>query len=147
MKISTRTRYGLRLLTSLASEYGNKPVFLKDIAAGEEISEKYLSLIVIPLRGTGLITSVRGAHGGYCLARAPKLINLRQVMEAMEGEICLVDCVKYPLSCSRSAGCPTHDVWNILNARIKSTMNNITLADLIKKKCPAPKARRKRKTL
>ncbi|HOW57512.1 MAG TPA: Rrf2 family transcriptional regulator [Smithellaceae bacterium] len=134
MKLSTRTRYGLRLLTALASAYGGKPVFLKDIAGSQEISEKYLSLIVIPLRAAGLITSVRGAHGGYCLARAPGMIRLLQVIEALEGDICLVDCVQHPSSCSRAAGCPARDFWSSLSAKIKASLNKTTLAELIKKK-------------
>jgi len=131
MKISTRSRYGLRLMASLAYNNGVKPVLLKDIAASEEISEKYLSLIVIPLRAAGLIKSVRGARGGYNLAKDPKEISLRSIIEALEGEICLVHCIKQPSSCNRSAICPTRDIWNILGNKVSETLSNITLAQLV----------------
>ncbi|MGZ6292050.1 MAG: RrF2 family transcriptional regulator, partial [Syntrophales bacterium] len=63
MKLSTRARYGVRLMVALALNYGKGLVFLKDIAKGENISEKYLSQIIIPLRGVGLVNSSRGAYG------------------------------------------------------------------------------------
>ncbi len=85
MKLSTRARYGMRMMLALADHYGMGTLYLKDIAAAEEISEKYLSLLVIPLKSAGLIHSIRGAHGGYTLAKAPSQINLGEIMEALEG--------------------------------------------------------------
>jgi Rrf2 family protein len=133
MKLSTRSRYGVRLMTCLAcANNGDKPVLLKDIAAAEEISEKYLSLIVIPLRAAGLIKSQRGARGGYNLARDPDKISLQSIIEAIEGEIYLVHCIKQSSGCNRSATCPTRDIWNILRNKIADTLNGITLAELAK---------------
>ncbi len=86
MKISTRVRYGMRLMLELALHDNQGPIFLKDIARKQDISEKYLSQIIIPLRTAGLVKSFRGAHGGYELQREPEAITLRQVMEALEGE-------------------------------------------------------------
>jgi hypothetical protein len=91
-------------------------MYLKDIAGAEEISEKYLSLLVIPLRHAGLIHSIRGAYGGYTLAKAPSQINLGEIVAVLEGD-CIVDCLKnpsaltrkYPWLCARSHwsnGCP-----------------------------------------
>jgi Rrf2 family protein len=117
-------------MTALACANGEKPTFLKDIAASEEISEKYLSLIVIPLRAAGLIKSLRGARGGYNLAQDPGKISLQNIIEAIEGEICLVHCIQQPSSCNRSAICPTRDIWNILGNKISETLNSITLAEL-----------------
>ena len=97
MKLSTRSRYGVRLMAALACAYGNKPVFLKNIASSEEISEKYLSLIVISLRTAGLVKSRRGARGGYS-GKNPEEISLRNIIEALEGEIVLVECIKTILS-------------------------------------------------
>jgi Rrf2 family protein len=134
MKLSTRTRYGVRLMAALAAEYSQKPLFLKDIAAREEISEKYLSLIVIPLRASGLIKSLRGAHGGYTLAQDPCNITLYNIVEALEGEICLVRCVKQPTACNRAAICPTRDIWSIVGDKIKESLNGITLTELLKLK-------------
>jgi Rrf2 family protein len=121
-------------MAALAAEYSQKPLFLKDIAAMEEISEKYLSLIVIPLRASGLIKSMRGAHGGYSLAKDPREITLYNIVEALEGKICLVRCVQQPAVCSRAAICPTRDIWSILGDKIRENLNSITLNELIKLK-------------
>ena len=130
MKLSTRARYGVRFMTALACANGDELVFLKDIAASEEISEKYLSLIVIPLRTAGLIKSRRGAHGGYYLTNKPEEISLRSIVEALEGEISLVDCVKKPSGCQRSPICPARDIWSALGSKISETLNNIPLSQL-----------------
>ena len=87
MLVSTRSRYGLKIMYELALRFGGQPVFLKDIARAHRISEKYLSKLVIPLRGVSLITSYRGAHGGYSLARDPRTITLREIVQALEGDI------------------------------------------------------------
>jgi len=132
MKLSTRTRYGVRLMLALALHYGKGPVYLKDIAKGENISEKYLSLIIIPLRGIGLVNSSRGAYGGYSLARDPSQITLKEVVDVLEGDSCLVDCVKDPSACPRVPICVTRDVWAIIGGRISETLNSITLDTLVK---------------
>lgn len=130
MKLSTRSRYGVRLMTSLARRISDGPVFLKDIAASEDISEKYLSLIVIPLRAAGLIRSIRGARGGYVLARHPADITLRDIVAAVEEDTCLVQCVKKPESCKRAASCPTREIWELLSNTLNETMESVTLAKL-----------------
>ena len=131
MRLSTRSRYGVRMMADLAENFGKKPVFLKDIAKREEISEKYLSIIVIPLRGAGLIQSTRGAHGGYTLAKHPEEISVQDIFDALEGKICLVNCVQNPQECSRVGICPTRDVWSVLGEKIRETLNSVTLADLV----------------
>ncbi|MRR16840.1 MAG: Rrf2 family transcriptional regulator [Deltaproteobacteria bacterium] len=130
MKLSTRSRYGMRMMTDLAGHYGENPVLLKDIAKREDISEKYLSLIVIPLRGAGLLQSIRGAGGGYRLAHKPENITVRDIWQALEGEICLVDCVKDAKRCPRVSTCPTRDMWGLLGQKLSETLQSITLADL-----------------
>lgn len=132
MKLSTRSRYGVRMMADLAENFGKKPVFLKDIAKREEISEKYLSIIVIPLRGAGLIQSTRGAHGGYTLAKRPEEISVQDIFNALEGKICLVDCVENPKECPRVGICPTRDIWSVLGEKIRETLNSVTLADLVR---------------
>jgi Rrf2 family protein len=134
MKLSTKARYGVRFMTALAREYGQKSLFLKDIAASEEISGKYLSLIVIPLRTAGLINSMRGAHGGYSLARSPGEITLCDIVEALDGETCLVRCVKQPSTCNRAAVCPTRDVWDVLGKKIQESLKSITIEELARQK-------------
>lgn len=130
MKLSTRSRYGLRLMLVLARNYGNGNTFLKDIAHEEDISEKYLSLIIIPLKAVGLVNSVRGASGGYALAKEPSQITLKNIVDVLEGD-CLVDCLKDPKACSRVSTCASHDIWAMLGDKISETLSGITLAQLV----------------
>src|SRR5512137_407114 len=132
MKLSTKTRYGVRLMVALGLNYGKRPVFLKDIAKRENISEKYLSLIIIPLRGIGLVNSIRGAHGGYNLAKDPSKITLKEIVDVLEGDCSLVNCVKNPSSCSRVPICASHDIWVIVCEKISSILGSITLDMLVK---------------
>ena len=132
MKLSTRTRYGVRLMAALALNYGKTPILLKEIAKKENISEKYLSLIIIPLRGGGLVNSVRGAHGGYSLAKDPSQVTLKDIVGILEGDCSLVDCVKNPAACSRVPICASHDVWAIIGSKISETLSSITLDSLVK---------------
>ena len=132
MKLSTRARYGVRLMLALAVNYGKGPVFLKDIARGEDISEKYLSLIMIPLRTAGLVNSTRGAYGGYNLARDPAQINLKDILDILEGESCLVDCVRDPALCPRVSTCVSRDIWTLLGGKISEVLSSINLQDLVR---------------
>lgn len=129
MKLSTRTRYGVRLMAVLAGRYGQGPQYLKDIARGENISEKYLSLIMIPLRGARLVSSTRGSRGGYSLARPPEDITLREIVQVFEGD-CLVDCVKTPGLCDRAPFCASREFWGMLGDRIAQFLEGMTLKDL-----------------
>jgi Rrf2 family protein len=132
MKLSTRTRYGVRLMAALALNYSQSPVFLKDIAKGENISEKYLSLIIIPLRRVGLVNSIRGAHGGYSLAKDPSHITMKEIVDVLEGDCSLVDCIKNPSTCPRVPICASHDIWAIIGGKISETLSSITLDMLVK---------------
>jgi len=134
MKLSTRARYGVRLMIALAVNHGQGPVFLKDIAKGENISEKYLSIIMIPLRSAGLVNSIRGAKGGYTLAKDPSQISMKDVVDVLEGDSCLVDCVKDPSACPRVPICVSRDVWTMIDGKISETLRGITLDALIKMK-------------
>jgi Rrf2 family protein len=117
----------------LAVNYGRGPVYLKNIAKEEEISEKYLSLIIIPLRTAGLVNSSRGAHGGYTLAHDPAQISLKEIVDILEGESCLVDCVRNPSVCTRVKICKSRDVWRLLGGKISETLNSINLEQLVKR--------------
>jgi len=130
MKLSTRSRYGMRLMLALARNYGKGNTFLKDIAREEEISEKYLSLIIIPLRGVGLVHSARGSSGGYTLAREPSKITLKDIVDVLEGD-CLVDCLKDPKACSKVTTCASRDIWALLGGKISETLSSITLEQLV----------------
>ena len=131
MKISTRTRYGMRLMVELGIYYDKGSIFLKDIAKAEDISEKYLSQIIIPLRAAGLVNSFRGARGGYALAKPPKQITLGEIVAVLEGDLELVNCVNNPLECSRVSVCATRDLWGNLAKKIVTMLNGMSLGDLV----------------
>ncbi|NQT28513.1 MAG: Rrf2 family transcriptional regulator [Candidatus Omnitrophica bacterium] len=132
MKISTRTRYGTRLMLSLALSYGKGPFLLRDIAKEEQISEKYLSQIVIPLKAKGLVNSFRGAHGGYTLAKAPSQISIKEIVEALEGRLNLIGRIKDISSYSQVSVRVTHNIWNEISEKMAKTLDSITLDDLVK---------------
>ena len=132
MKLTTRTRYGTRLMISLALNFGESPVRLKEISESLNISEKYLSQIVIPLRGAGLIRATRGAYGGYSLARQPSQISLKEVVDILEGGSMLVDCIDNPSICDRVSNCVSRDLWLIIDEKISATLSSITLETLVK---------------
>lgn len=133
MRLSTRSRYGVRLMLALAISEKKNPIFLKDIARAEEISEKYLSQIIIPLKAKGLVTTFRGAHGGYILSRPASGIKLREIIEPLEGDLCLVDCVTNAEVCHRSTECATRDVWSEMSSLLLEFLDTFTLEDLIQK--------------
>lgn len=132
MKISTKGRYGLRLMVDLAQHYQQGLVSLKEIAQRQEVSEKYLEQIIILLHKSGLIKSVRGSQGGYTLAKSPDEIMVGAVLRALEGPLVPVDCVLDDTSCSRVEGCPTRRLWSKLADAIEGVVDNMTLAELAK---------------
>jgi len=131
MKISTKGRYGLRILLDLARHPEPELRLIRDIAASQQISEKYISRLVVELRRAGLLLSIRGAKGGFRLAIPPEAISVLSVIEAMEGPTSIVDCVLAPAGCLRSKRCAARSVWTKLNAAIRDSMNQVTLADLL----------------
>ncbi|MDD4202230.1 MAG: Rrf2 family transcriptional regulator [Candidatus Omnitrophica bacterium] len=133
MKISTRIRYGTRLMVALAMNYGKGPVLLKDIAQLENISEKYLGQIIIPLKAAGLVVSFRGSKGGYSLNRKPIKITINDIARALEGDYNLVDCINDHSACDRIDTCITQDIWFTLEKNITKTLSGISLGDLVLK--------------
>jgi Rrf2 family protein len=132
MKISTKGRYGLRVLLDIATHQDQGPVILRDIAKRQEISEKYLWQVINPMKSAGFVTSARGAKGGYTMARDIDEITLLDVVTVLEGPVCVVDCVDAPEGCVRSTACVTRDVWKQVEASIKATLASITLKKLVK---------------
>ena len=130
MKLSTKSRYASRLMVNLALVYQKGPVQLNEIAKKEEISEKYLSQIVILLRSAGLIRSIRGAKGGYLLTRSPEEITLKDIVEVMEGGLNIVDCLDENEPCGRTGKCITRQVWEKVTKAITRTLEEISLKDL-----------------
>lgn len=133
MRISTRARYGLRLMLDLALKHGKGPIFLKEVSRSQEISEKYLGQIIMPLKAAGLVKSFRGAHGGYTLQRDPEKITVREIVATLEGDLNLVECVVNPTSCGRYALCVTQEVWSKVSRAVSETLEAITLADLVRR--------------
>jgi Rrf2 family protein len=133
MKLSTRGRYGVRLMLELALHFGEGPVLLKEIAERQAISEKYLWHLISPLKSMGLIKSMRGAHGGYVLGKSPAEINLQDILRILEGSLCLVDCVDDPGTCDRSDTCITRDVWSEASKNISRTLESVTLEKMVER--------------
>ncbi len=131
MKLSTRGRYGVRLMLDLALHYGEGPIFLKDIAERQGISGKYLWQLINPLKAMGLISSQRGAHGGYVLGKAPESISVKEILQILEGSLCLVDCVDDPSFCERSSSCISRDIWREASKNLQQTLENTTLAAMV----------------
>ncbi len=133
MKISTKGRYGLRALVDLSMNgKSGFPVLLADIARRQGISDKYLEQIATQLHRAGIVKTVRGRKGGYLLGRPEKDIRVSDVIEALEGPICIVDCVNAPDSCEKTSVCSTRDIWMLLSKRIEETLASFTIADLAK---------------
>ncbi len=131
MKVSTRGRYGLRAMLELARCFGDAPVVMADLAEREGLSRKYLHTLLTGLKAAGLARSVRGAGGGFVLARDPSEINLKEILHALEGSLCLVDCVEDERACDRANGCTARGVWQELSGAIENILGNMTLADVI----------------
>jgi len=133
MKLSTRGRYGTRVLLDLALHQGEKPVILKEIAAREQISVGYLEHLITPLIAGGIVRTTRGARGGVSLAKPPEEIRLSEIMQLLEGPIALVECVNSPGICSRSKLCVTRDIWSELKQAIDEILESTTLQDLVER--------------
>jgi len=134
MKISTRSRYGLRFMVELAANYGKGALNLKDIAKSQDISDKYLSQIVVELKSARLLDGFRGAHGGYVLAKPPAEITVYDIVAVLEGDIALVECARNPALCSKASQCISHEVWHKLGQVMIETLQHIKLADLLKRR-------------
>lgn len=130
MKISTKGRYAVRLMLDLASHDNGKPVRLKEVAARQEISDKYLEQIISVLNKAGCVKSVRGPMGGYLLSREPEEYTVGEILRLTEGSLAPVECVHTEKECSRQEGCASRILWMKLNDAINGVVDNITLADL-----------------
>ena len=138
MKISTRGRYGTRMMLDLAAHHDQGPTPLREIAKRQDLSVKYLEQLIIPLKAAGYIRSVRGAKGGYTLARKPDKISVGQIIKVLEGGLSLVDCVEDPRVCEREKNCPTRDIWLRMSERLMEELSSLTLSDVLDgKKLPA----------
>jgi len=131
MRLSTRSRYGVRMMFEFALKFNQGPVFLKEVATMQGISFKYLSKLVIPLKSAGLLQSVRGANGGYMLAKHPSEITIRMIVEKLEGDVSLVECTENPNVCRRNVDCVARTIWKKADEAIMQVLDNITLQDMV----------------
>ncbi len=132
MKISAKARYGLRILLDIAlNETPERPRLMKEICEAQDLSEKFTSRLVIPLRKAGMIHSLRGKLGGFRLAEAPSDITLLDVIETLQGPISVIDCLEDDTICSRHEKCPTRIVWTDVNEAIKNALKSITLDSVL----------------
>jgi Rrf2 family transcriptional regulator, iron-sulfur cluster assembly transcription factor len=134
MKLSTKSRYGLRALFDMAYHAGTLPAQIKDISRRQAISPRYLEQIFQDLKKAGLLKSKRGPQGGYQLARKPNEITVREVVEAAEGEMTLVDCAKgeggRKKKCEFDNQCVTQKVWSEATRQLNAYLDSVTLKDL-----------------
>ena len=132
MKISTKGRYALRMLLDLAEHQQQGFIALKDKAARQEISKKYLEQIVAILNKTDILQTNRGFQGGYKLAKPPAHYTVGDILRLTEGSLSPVACLDHdPASCPRHSACATLPVWQGLEKVINEYLDAITLQDIL----------------
>jgi len=139
MTISTKGRYGLRVLMDIAIHQKDGVVKLKEIAARQRVSVKYLWQVVNPLKAAGLVRVTRGAHGGFVLGKLPEAITVFEIVSILEGPVALADCVETG-DCDRAGGCAANLIWRRLTATLVQAMQAITLAEAVRMHCQPPRA-------
>ena len=131
MKMSTRGRYGMRLMIDIAINGGPRPIALKEIAARQEISEKYLEQIISLLSKAGLVRGTRGVGGGYMLGKPAEEITAGDILRALEGDLSFVECLNGGRAgCERAEECPTINLWRDMRDAVAQVVDNRTLASM-----------------
>jgi Rrf2 family protein len=130
LKLSTKTRYGLRAMIELAMTPPGEPLEMSTIAQRQKLSRKYLHALLSTLKDAGLTESVRGAKGGYRLSRPASEIRISEIYEILEGRLSVVDCVAEPECCTQLPSCRTAPLWQRLNTALVEVLYSTTLADL-----------------
>ena len=140
MKLSTRSRYGVRMMLDLALHSDEGPVRLGDIAERQCIAVKYLEQIIIPLKKANYVSSVRGPKGGHLLAKPPEEITVGEIVELLEGGLKLTGCVRKPAVCDRSDHCVMRFIWKEATEALSERLDAITLRELMNRsnseECP-----------
>lgn len=133
MKLSTKGRYGLRAMIDLADYSEEMPQSISNIATRQSISDSYLEQLMAKLKKAGLIKSIRGAQGGYVLAKDSKDISVGDILRALEGDLSPVKCgdLDGNSGCSGSDCCVTKNVWKRINDSIQDAVDGITLYELV----------------
>ncbi len=131
MKLSTRSRYGTRIVLELARRHGGSPTQVSEIARVQQIPVKYLEQLIRTLKQANLITSVRGSKGGHHLNEKPENITVGHIVRLFEGQTDLVECVSLPDKCQRAEECRVRNVWIEATEAMYEKLDAITIADLI----------------
>lgn len=135
MKISTKGRYAVRVMLDLALNNTGECIKVKDIAARQDISEKYLEQIIAALSRAGFVNSVRGAQGGYRLSKAPENYTVGMILRVTEGSLAPVACLDEGAeACERCDTCETLEVWRELAQAIDNVVDHVTIADLVNRR-------------
>ena len=132
MRLTTRARYALRMMLDIARNSGSDaPVALASVAERTDLSQGYLEQVATALRNARLLRTTSGRFGGYRLALPAEEITIGQVLDAVIGPVCLVDCIEDPSACPRSDGCECRVVYRLINRGIADVLQAYTLADLL----------------
>ena len=131
IKLSTKGRYAIRAMLDLAMQTRENPIMIKDISRRQAISDLYLEQLFNRLKTAGLVRSTRGPRGGFTLTRAPSLITMRDVLQAMEGSTAPVECVDNAQICERSDNCVTRQLWSAIKLAMDEVLDSTTLKDLV----------------
>ena len=131
MKLSTRSRYGARILVDLARHTDQGPVQIGEISKRQDISVKYLEQLIRPLKQASMVTSVRGPKGGHLLAKKPEEISLGQIVRLFEGQSELVECISKPELCKMSNDCQVRLAWKDATRVLYEKLDSTSIADLL----------------
>jgi len=131
MKLSTRTRYGMRAILELAENHGKGALRLKTIARHQELSVKYLEQLMAILKSAGIVRSVRGPKGGYALAKSPGQIKVSDCFVCLEGPVITTECVEDDSYCTRTEDCVTRHVWAQVQKAVMDVLRSMTLQNLV----------------
>ena len=131
MKLSTRTRYGIRAILELAENYGNGPLQLRIIARDQGVSVKYLEQLMAMLKAAGIVRSVRGSKGGYILAKSPGHVKVSECFQCLEGSLITTECVEDESFCERTNDCIARQVWTEVQEAVMGVLQSMTLQDLV----------------
>jgi Rrf2 family transcriptional regulator, cysteine metabolism repressor len=131
MKLSTRGRYGTRLMLELAKHYGKGPVSMTEISKKQDIPVKYLEQIIIPLKKANLVLSIRGPKGGHMLSRPPDQINVWEVLLLLESKLTFVDCLTNESACENAGNCVVRPLWARAYEAVMNLFQETTLKDLL----------------
>lgn len=131
MKLSTRSRYGTRLMIDIARNSNNGPVRIHDIGKRQDISVKYLEQLIIPLKKADYIKSMRGPKGGHLLGKPKGKITVGGIVRVLEKDTGLVPCVETADTCDMSDSCVTRNLWLKATDAVYEILDSVTLLDLI----------------